>query len=93
VSTLPVLEIRPPSAPEPSSRADELTLSELLELFAPEDPAAAPASTRSSLRSAAARLGAVVQGWSRRAAQWGAVPGMPGLRGDRSSQLATGQGE
>jgi hypothetical protein len=88
VRTLPVLETRPPSALEPSAPADELTLLELLELFAPEDPAAASASSRRPLRSSASRLAAVVQGWSRRAAQWGAVPGMPGLRGSRSAQIA-----
>ena len=97
--TLPVLETRPPSALEPSSPAEELTLLELLELFAAED-AAEPASVRRTLRSSigrlrssAARLGMVVQGWSRRAAQWGAVPGRPGPRSSRSSQFTGGRAQ
>jgi hypothetical protein len=78
VNTLPALLTRPPSSPHPVPVDQELDLAALLDLFSPEDPAVAPA--RRSLRSAAGRLLDGVQGWSERAARWGAVPAVPAGR-------------
>ena len=88
MSTLPVLVTRPTSPAEEVPADAELSLTALLELFAPDEPGAAPA--RGSLRSYAAQLGGWVRAQSRRAAAWGAVPGTTGLRGNHSTMLPTG---
>jgi hypothetical protein len=88
VSTLPVLVTRPTSSPEEVPADAELSLTALLQLFAPDEPGAAPAGR--SLRSHAAQLGAWVQAQSRRAAAWGAVPGTTDLRGTHPVLVPTG---
>jgi hypothetical protein len=72
VNTLQVLDSRPSSRLDPAPADAELSLAALLELFAPDG---SDAPTRRSLRSSVARLCASVQLLSRRAAEWGAVPG------------------
>jgi len=88
VSTLPVLVTRPMSSPEEVPADAELSLTALLELFAPDEPGPAPA--RPSLRSHAAQLGAWVRAQSRRAAAWGAVPGTTSPVGTHSILVPTG---
>ena len=88
MSTLPVLVTRPTSALDEVPADAELSLATLLELFAPDEPGAAP--VHRSLRSHAARLGAWVQAQSRRAAAWGAVPAVPVVRASRPALVPTG---
>jgi hypothetical protein len=83
VSTLPALVTRPTSPLDEVPADTELSLTALLDLFALDEPGAAP--VRRSLRSHAARLGSWVREQSRRAAAWGAVPERPVARGTRSS--------
>jgi hypothetical protein len=65
---------RPSSHPQPAPTDEELSLAELLTLFASEE--VITTSTRRSLRAS----GALLRGWaldsSRRAARWGAVAGV-----------------
>ena len=88
MNTLPALLTRPTSSLQPVPADQELDLAALLDLFAPEEPAAPPA--RRSLRSSAGRLRDGVQACSRRAARWGAVPA---VHADRSGLRTAGAGQ
>jgi hypothetical protein len=74
VNAPPALASRSPSPVEPVPADDELSLAALLDLFAPEEPAAASTAERRSFRSSGAALGAWTQKWSQRATEWGAGP-------------------
>jgi hypothetical protein len=79
--------LRPSTDLRPAPEEDELSLAELLSLFGSEDEVATT-SPRHSLRASGALLLGWTQNSSRRAARWGAVAGMPDLRGRRSSSSA-----
>jgi hypothetical protein len=69
------LDLAPrPSPHPPVPAAEELDLSELLDLFVLEEDAGTTA--RPSFRASGARLVGWAQDSSRRAARWGAVPGV-----------------
>jgi hypothetical protein len=70
VTTHPALVDRP-SADDPATAVDELSLAALLDLFTGEDPPAVAA--RPSLRAAGLRAYGWLQRSARRAAAWGAV--------------------
>ncbi|MGY1622602.1 hypothetical protein ACI789_10455 [Geodermatophilus sp. SYSU D00965] len=70
----PALATRPPSPAGPTPADHELTLTALMDLFVPEDRAAAPASLRRELRSSLARLRPWLRDLVQRAALWGAGP-------------------
>jgi hypothetical protein len=74
VNAPPALATRPPSPAGTIRADDELTLSALMDLFLPEEPAAASASLRRELRSSAARLRPWLRDLVQRAALWGAGP-------------------
>ncbi len=78
---LPAL-VAPPTSPAVPV-AEDVSLADLLDLFAVEESAPA----RRSLRSSASRLRTRVQASSRRAARWGAV--RPGTPVTRSTELVT----
>jgi hypothetical protein len=67
---------RPSSHPRPVPADEELSLAELLALFASEE-VVDTTSMRHSLRSSGALLRGWAQDSSRRAARWGAVAGRP----------------
>jgi hypothetical protein len=74
VNAPPAPATRPPSPVGTIRADDELTLSALMDLFLPEEPAAAPTSLRRELRSSAARLRPWLRDLVQRAALWGAGP-------------------
>jgi hypothetical protein len=84
---------RPSTHPLPASSQDELSLSALLELFEPEEPATVPSplslqDCAELLNDSTDRLWAWVRDWSRRAARWGAVAGTPDPVGERSARVS-----
>ena len=84
---------RPSTHRLPASPEDELSLSALLELFEPYEPATVPAplslqDCADLLSDCTNRLCARVRDWSRRAARWGAVAGVQELAAERSARAA-----